>query len=298
MEWLKDKKNLPIVVALAVFVMLAAGGFVALELGAFSGSAAPPVASGPPPGIPGGPPSGVPGGPPSGVPGGPPSGVPGGPNTASIGRGPGIVPPLPRGSRGTPLPPTAAGTTIVAKKSDVVNPLIGPDPFKIPGGAQKVAASQAKLAGPKLALRDEIGPLNLFTIRPPAPPVAPIISGADTANGPDPAANYRLSGVITGAEGINAILEVGGQSQSVKPGDSLPDGTQVQNIQTTSVTLRTAGGTLINLPLSAGNPDQGTNNFNGPPGYGQFQPGGGFNQGGGYNPGFNGRPPYIPPGQG
>ena len=34
MEWLKDKKNLPIVVALAVVVFLVAGGLIALELGA------------------------------------------------------------------------------------------------------------------------------------------------------------------------------------------------------------------------------------------------------------------------
>jgi hypothetical protein len=294
MEWLKDKKNLPIVVALAVFVLLAAGGFIALELGAFSGSSAPPVASGPPPGIPGGPPSGVPGG--------PPSGVPGSPSTASIGRGPGIVPPLPQGSRGRSLAPNAAGTTVAGtpvavKKSDIVNPLIGPDPFKIPGGAQKVAKDNAKLAGPKLALRDEIGPLNLFTIRPPVPPVPPVLPGTGTATGENPAVNYRLSGVVTGSDGINAILEIGGQSQSVKPGDSLPDGTQVQNIQTTSVTLLTASGTVINLPLSAGTPDPGTDGFNGPPGYNQFQPGGGYNQGGGYNPGLNGRPPYTPPGQ-
>jgi len=45
MDWLKDKKNLPIVVVLAVIVFAAAGGLIALILGAFSGSGAhrPPV---------------------------------------------------------------------------------------------------------------------------------------------------------------------------------------------------------------------------------------------------------------
>ena len=272
-EWLKDKKNLPIVAALLVFVVLAAGGFIAFTLGVFpTGQSAqvPP----PPQGIPGGPPVG-PGGP-LNSPGGPPV-VPGGPQPPkghpSFRRG--LPPGLPQGRTVTSADESAA----VIKKPVSANPLVGPDPFKIPGGAQKLAKTFTN-AIPKPALRDEIGPLNLFTIRPPAPPVPPTLPSSD-ATGANPAANYRLSGVITGSDGINAIVEVGGQSQSVKPGDSLPDGTQVQNIQTNSITLRTAQGAVFNLPLSAGTPDQGQN-FNGPPG---------FNGGG-----FNGRPQFNPGG--
>ena len=67
MEWLKDKKNLPIVAAMAVFVILIAGGLIAYTLGAFNGSA-PVVASNAPTSssYPGG--VGYPGG--SGYPGG------------------------------------------------------------------------------------------------------------------------------------------------------------------------------------------------------------------------------------
>ena len=184
--------------------------------------------------------------------------------------------------------PAVAGAPAAAASAAPVNPLVGPDPFKIPGGAQKLAKTLTA-ALPKPALRDEIAPLNLFTLRPPAPPAAPSIPGTSGANGANLAANYRLSGVITGSDGINAIVEVGGQSQSVKPGDSLPDGTQVQNIQTTSITLRTVAGAVFSLPLSAGTPDQGQNNFNGPQGYNP-----GFNPG--FNPGYGGRPPYIPAG--
>ena len=270
MEWLKDKKNLPIVVALAVFIFLGAGGLIAWELGLFNGS---PVAQAPiaPTGAP---PSGGPGSYPPGV---PPVGSGGYPGPRL-----GAVPGIPRGIPGKPV----AAATAAKINANNVKPLTVPDPFQIPHGAKKLAPINNRLAGPKLPLRDLVGPLNLFRIRPPAPPPAPNIPGlVNGVNGQtDPAANYRLSGVITGTDGINAILEVGGQSQSVKPGDSLPDGSQVQNIQTNSITLRTAGGAVINLPLSAGTPDQGPTNFNGATPY----------QPGGYN-GY-GAPPQFNPG--
>ena len=278
MEWLKDKKNLPIVVALAVFFFLGAGGLIAWEMGAFNGS--PPVAQVPLPQL-GTPPVG-------GAPGYPPGVPPVG------GRGPGY--PLGRPLRAAPGIPqglpgkTAAAASAPKINANTVKPLVGPDPFNIPNGAKKLAAANARLLGPKPPLRDLVGPLNLFQIRPPAPPPAPTLPSDSGVNGQtDPAANYRLAGVITGTDGINAILEVGGQSQSVKPGDSLPDGSQVQNIQANSITLRTAGGAVINLPLSAGTPDQGTynqgtNGFNGPSPY----------QPGGYN-GY-GAPPQFSPG--
>lgn len=283
MEWLKNKKNLPIVVALAVFIFLGAGGLIAWELGLFNGSSSvaqvPVVPTGVPP-VSGTGPSYPTGGPPVGPGGYPrPRGYPG----STLG----AAPRIPQGIPGKPAA-AAAAPNITA---NTVKPSAVPDPFQIPNGAKKLALINNRLAGPKLPLRDLVGPLNLFRIRPPAPPPAPVVPGIDTAvNGQaDPAANYRLSGVITGTDGINAILEVGGQSQSVKPGDSLPDGSRVQNIQTNSITLRTAGGTVINLPLSAGTPDQGTfnqgtNGFNGPAPY----------QPGGYN-GY-GAPPQLSPG--
>lgn len=282
MEWLKDKKNLPIVAAMAVLFFVIAAGLIAWELGAFNGSSsvaqapAPPIGGPPPPSGPPSYPAGVtgPGSLPAGL-GGPP--LPRGRRRAA-------APGIPRGVPGAPLLAAAPGIS-----ANNVNPAVGPDPFGIPNGAKKLAAATARLIGPKLPLRNVIGPLNLFRIRPPAPPTPPVIPGVDSsANGQDPAANYRLSGIITGTDGINAILEVGGQSQSVKPGDSLTDGSLVQNIQTNSITLRTAGGAVINLPLSAGTPNQGTTNqgpngFNGPSPY---QPGG-FN-------GYGGPPPYSP----
>ncbi len=276
MEWLKDKKNLPIVATIAVLFFVIAGGLIAWELGAFSGGSAPvpvPVAGGGPPGVP-------PGGPGPGY----PPGVPPVPGGSAPGLPTGAAPGIPRGIPGKSV---AAGAPKI--NANTVKPLAVPDPFQIPNGAKKLAAANARLLGPKPPLRDQIGPLNLFQIRPPAPQPPPVIPGLEAqVNGQtDPAANYRLSGVITGTDGINAILEVSGQSQTVKPGDSLPDGSKVQNIQTNSITLRTAGGAVINLPLSAGTPDQGTinggpGNYNGPP----YYPPGGYN-GPGAPPQFN-----------
>ena len=273
MEWLKDKKNLPIVMALTVALFALAGGVIAWELGLFSGStpvASAPTPSGGPPGAP--PPGSMPPGsmPPGGMaprgPGGSP-GMQGVPTGAPAG--------IPRGVAGVPTAVPAA-----VKKPVNTNPAVGPDPFNIPNGAIKLARRNALLAGPKLPLRDAIGPLNLFQIHPPAPPPVPVLPdvgngiGGNTTVGPDLAARYRLSGIINGTDGINAIIEVDGQSQSVKPGDSLSDGAKVTNIQATSVTLRTTGGAAITLQLSAGTPDQGNaqmpNNFNG---QAPFQPG-------------------------
>lgn len=254
-EWLKDKKNLPIVAALMVVMLLVAGGVIALETGAFDShsAAAPPVQA--PQGIPGGPPVGA-GGPPN--PGRPPTGA------SPIGGRPGLPPGLPQGR----VLGTTAATAAVTPKSDIVNPLVGPDPFKIPGGAQKAAKARLIAAGPKPQLRNVIGPLNLFQIHPATPPAPPIdFSRTSSTQQSNPAANYRLSGLINGPDGNNAILEVSGQSQSVKPGDTLADGTNVQSIQSTSVTLKSPGGSVFVLPLSAGTPDQGTAPFNGQPQY-------------------------------
>ena len=268
MEWLKDKKNTPIVAGLIVFLLVAAGIAIALETGAFGGSASTPgVSGGPSAGIP---PGGmVPGGSPGGmVPGGPP-GMPGRQSEMPMG--------IPRGVSSARSAAATAAT--VVKKPVNTNPAVGPDPFQIPNGAQKIANINKMLAGPKLPLRDAIGPLNLFQIHPPSPPPAPVLPDVSGGQGggntvtADPASRYRLSGIINGTDGINAIIEVDGQSQSVKPGDSLPDGTKVTNIQATSVTLRTNSGAALNLQLSAGTPDQGNaqgNNFNG---QAPFQPG-------------------------
>lgn len=264
MEWLKDKKNLPIVVGLAVFVFLAAGGLIAFELGAFSGgSASSTAASAPTPAL-----GGYPGGAPPGALGGYPGGRFG-------------------GASPVPLRPAAvAGAAAAAGAKPVaVNPMVGADPFALPGGRKLLAgASGLKVADARPPLRETLPPMNLFTLRPPRPEVSRNYNLPSAAN--QLLANTRVSGIVNAADGIFAVVEVNGTPQTVKPGDALPDGSKVASIQSTGVTLRIPGGGAITVPLSNGSPEQSQPNpfggFSGYPGGGY--PGGGFSgyPGGGY----------------
>ena len=249
MDWLKDKKNLPIVVGLAVFVLVVTGLLIAFETGLFSPAPAlTPVASSP-------------GMDPGMAPGSRPSIGPGSPTMPpSMGR------PLEgtRGPIGMRNPQMASALTKTPVAPKLVNPAIGPDPFSIPGG-QKNYARQVNAAlvgsasGMPPLLRDILPRNDLFTISPPSPP--PVVVGPNSDPGSQ---NYKLTGVMNSDGSILAILETNGQSQTVKPGDSLSDGGKVVSIQDTSVTLRTPSGTSVSIPLStgAGAPDQFQNGQN------------------------------------
>lgn len=268
MDWLKDKKNLPIVVGLAVLVLLVAGGLIALETGLFSGSSAQvPTATSTVSGGPVGP-----GGPPS-SPGSPGGAVyPGGaaqPGSPSYSGRPLIGGASPYGGRTTSTMPAAT------KAPTLINPAKGPDPFSIPGGQknyqkQVVAALVGTATGMPPPLRELLPRYDLYTIHAPPPPV--VVDGPNSDPGSQ---NYKFTGVVKSDTGILAILETGGQSQQVKPGDSLPDGGKVVSIQDSSVTLRTPGGSTVSVPLStgSGSPDQFQNGQNGQFGQDPNQPG-------------------------
>lgn len=237
MEWLKDKKNLPIVVGLAAFFFIAAGGLIAFELGLFSGGGGAPPASparmGTAPGPPGT------GGAPVGM--GTPMGV-------------GTPMPTMPGAKGMkPATPPNGKTAATPATPVVVNPASGPDPFSIPGGQQMMAKRLAVGKSAKPALRDMIPVFNLFKVQvavtlPPPPPPPP----------PNVPTNIQVIGIVNSAGGIYAILNVSGQSQSVKPGDSLQDGSKVTAIQQNSVSFRSSSGSVFTVPLTGGSdqPDQ------------------------------------------
>ena len=282
MDWLKDKKNLPIVVGLAVVVLLAAGGLIAFELGAFNGSAAPVTVAqtGLSPGsYPGGYPGGYPGAAPSVYPGGYPGATPVGRPTRAV------------ASAGAA--PSAAA--LPAVKPDVINPLLASDPFALRSAHKTAALAGLSSVGARPRLSETLPPLNLFTLNPPRPPA----SNAFRLPGGDEQllASTRVSGIVTAADGIFAVVEVNGVPQTVKPGDPLVGGSRVASIQSTGITLHTPDGNTINVPLSNGPPQQNQNNsfggFGGYPGggFGGYPgggyPGGGY-PGGGYPGGFGG----------
>lgn len=278
MEWLKDKKNTPIVIGLAVFLFLAGGGLIAWEAGAFTpapaalpatGAFGRPLAAGAPT---------MPPGPMS--PGSPPNSMSSGPMTAggppsNMGSAPGpFGSNSPAGARTASAPgkiPTGPAAPVL------VNPGKGPDPFYIPGGqkvlTKRMLASSGATGtnGMKVPLREILPVFNLFKPEAPAPP--PEVTLAAQPAAPPP--NLKVIGIVNSADGIYAILEVNGQSQTVKPGDSLLDGSKVGAIQTTSVTVRTSGGATITVPLTVGS-GQSDDTQNGP----------------GNNPGMNGGQPF------
>ena len=271
MDFLKDKKNLPIVIGIAVAVLVAAGGLIAFELGLFGGGAPTPVPTqlahrgGPTPGGPGGPDSA----PTPMAPPGPPAGAPPPAMMARM-----------MASHGMTAP--AANMAAAPAPAVVVDPTRGPDPFFIPGGTKRVASAGSVigggLKGMKTPLREILPPFNLFKVQAPEPPPSPPLPVVGPTPGSAPPANIRFDGVVSAADGIYAILEVNGQSQTVKPGDSLQDGSRVTSIQATSVTLRSATGVTSTIQMTGGagqtdpNGNGGDPNGNGgdPNGGGQF----------------------------
>ncbi len=247
MDFLKDKKNLPKVVGIAVAVLVAMGSLIAFELGLFGGGGSPtPIA------------------PTLANRGGP---TPPGPADATLPTTPTAMPaPTPTPVRVSHAPgrPVMPGVRVAAVLPPVVvDPTKGPDPFSIPGGLKRRALKEGtaggSLLGMKIPLRDRIPVFNLFKLQPPAPPPAPPLPTGPNTSGPAPI--VRVVGIVNAADGIYAILEVNGQSQTVKPGDSLLDGSRVTAIQATSVTLRSGAGMTTSLPLTGGQgqTDQGGN---------------------------------------
>ena len=291
MNWLKDKKNLPIVVGIGVFFVLAMGGLIAFEAGLFptqtSTASAPPLAP---------PTNGLP------LPGGssPPGGVPPFGRGSSVPPGPGSHNPFGAG----PVPGAATALAGVPGLNEarpgVTTPnATGPNPYNIPNGRVLLAQRNGPALG-NLPLRERLPRVDLFTLPPPTPAGSPINTGGNGQN-LLLASNYRLSGVVNGADGnINGILEVGGQSQTVKPGDTLPDGSVVESITQTGLILRTPGGTPLTISLSNGSdtPPNGQGYpGQGYPGQGQGYPG----QGQGFpgqGQGFPGQGGQGFPGQG
>lgn len=254
MDLLKDKKKLPLVIGLAVFVLLGAGGLIALELGAFNPPPAvvptPVASSSSGPGSRPGTPDVVPGGP---RPGGPPAPFGGTPTQQVASR---FGPPRP----GAPVAPAAPVAPVL------VNPASGPDPFNIPGGTKRIAARTPLVV--KAPLRAILPAYNLFQLHPPAPPPPPIPPDLGNGNGQAQALPVIIQGIVKGDDGIYAIASVNGQSQTIKPGDSLLDGSRVVNIQDTGVTIRSATGVEQTVPISNGGTpgDQGNGQGYGQPG--------------------------------
>jgi len=146
--------------------------------------------------------------------------------------------------------PAAAGKPAAATPSaDLAST---PDPFQLPG-SKDISIAQAR----QNALTQVVQTL------PPIPD--PYISNyhdngtrTDTGAGGSPppiagpedaGSNMRMAGVLYG-NGIYALLETDGKTQSVQPGDTTDEG-KVISIEPNAMILRTADNRLIKVSLSA-----------------------------------------------
>ena len=270
-EWLKDKKNLPIVAAVGALVLIGSIVLILFENGAFAPHPAPtPVASSSGPGVT--PPGVMPG-----LPGGlPPQTMPAGgpPGTPPAGARPGQTPARPGQT------PVAAGAKAPAALLNVAK---GPDPFKVPG-YHPFHLSQASVNA--LRVRNSLPPVFIQQYT----PKDQLITKARRGNQsllpvtltPEVSSSMRMSGVITSDNSIKALLEANGVSTQVQPGDTV-NGGKVLSIQADGLTLRTSDNRLVRVPLSS-TPTGG----NSPYGGGNSPYGGGNSPYGGSGGGYMG----------
>lgn len=319
MNFLNDKKNLPIIIAIAAVIII--GAVVSgLYFGGVIGQPAQPAALGPStapgstsyPGAPGEArpgmaPAGAPGMPHAqampgapgmspvhpGMPGGP-MGAPGGMRTASLpnvaaggpgasehmpgasamGRGHGgkVIgrrPGAPAGAPGMPGAPGmlgaagpggpggamvasgAATSTAVVFQGD---PTVGPDPFytkQPPKIIKNFNGLGGETDGPLLGNGDGTLPPIPTTLTVPLPGGG--VNGTDPTGAVDaPVVNdqlRRVSGILHSSDGVYAVLETNGVSQTVQPGDDV-GGAKVTGIDNDGVTLKTDDNVVLHVPLS------------------------------------------------
>ena len=216
-EWLKDKKNLPIVVGLGVTVLVLAVVAMLFEMNILPPKpSAPDVASVP---LSGQPPGTLPGD------------MPPAPGPPSNGAPPAVNP-----SAKTPAAPSAPQN--VAK---------GPDPFRAPLAKPQIDPALKEAS----RVRNTLPPVFIQQYTPPDQLAAQGTSNKSPAIdlAPQVSTSMRMSGVVFTDNAIKAILETNGVSQQVQPGD-LVDGGRVISIQADGLTLRTADNHLMRVPLS------------------------------------------------
>ena len=239
MNWLKDKKNLPIVFGLVAVVVVAAVVIVLFVTKTIGGS--PDVAAAPPPPAslsmpprPAGAPmsSGFPQAQ-SGMMGTPPAGAPG----SSYGA---------QASGHTQI---ASATTAEVGLNTPLNVRTGPDPFKFTQRDKIVKKMIVKavnnfISSPDFPTENVVAP----TV-PPLPSETGAVAGftAPVIN----STNHEVTGILQ-SNGVSAILESNGQSTTVQPG-SIVDGAKVISIQPDGMTLKSVdNGQIIKVPLGTG----------------------------------------------
>lgn len=270
-EWLKDKKNLPVVIGVGAFVLIGAIVLILFEAGVLPPQPAPTPVAVASPNAPGAPRLGA-----------PPIAPP--PQEQLVGGAPrlagrlGSVPPgaLPAGA----APGQAAGAKAAVAP---LNAAKGPDPFKVPGYHPFQASAAAASA---LRVRNALPVVFIQTYTPKDKLLISPTGGGklppQITNTPEVSTTMRMSGVITSDNSVKALLEDNGVTSQVQPGDTV-DGGKVLSIQADGLTLRTGDNRLVRVPLS-GTTTGGSSPYGGNgsgPGGGNYSPPPSADQGGG-----------------
>jgi hypothetical protein len=300
MDWLKDKKNLPFVIAGVVILIIVGVTLTLFETGVFNQSNPTPAT---PPQI-----SSAPGGPT--VPGAP--GMPGAPGTTTTANlppgapgAPGMPGGMPRGLRTGKhhlgasqhqkalAAQTASAAPAAATPGSLkpINTATVSDPFALPSFSKtKLVAGITKAIATALPpLRGIVPDQNIYSgvsaesQLPPLPKMASLLPGMGR-NPYQVASLPRLAGVIN-FNGVHAIVQSPYGSESVNPGDHIGGVGRVVSIQPSSITVKTSDGQTVQIPITAGNPNQ----YGGPGGY-PGGPGGYPGAPGGYPGGPGGYP--------
>lgn len=246
MNWLQDKKNLPILITIIVVVVLAGGGAIMWQAGLFN---PPPPAA-----------QTAPSAPPTSTAPEPTETASTSGNSVEPSTQPGFSTPLfKRGKKPGPLSklsgPGAPGGPAAAQAAAANDPTAvliasGPDPFHLPGTPRTSKAKDQPVAPPP-PLPPLPDPLLARWHDMPVPGSTTVSTGHPVITEPTTdTSGRRMSGVLFG-NGVYALLEANGKTEAVQPGDSVDGGTVV-SIDATRLTLKTDNNRLVIVPLSSG----------------------------------------------
>ena len=290
-QWLNDPKNQPIVYGIAALVVIVSIGAVLFSLRVFNPPApyVPKLAGMPTPM--------------TGV--GPNGPIPAGESTGPVPNAPAMPGAMTRPST-FPMRPAGPGKHMASNA--------GVPSSTFAGGVDSAAAPAVVAAAPNARV-DPFAPYGgvIRLQRPPRPPVASFvpdlifskITPAGQTNEeslptdqvtPSAAPPITVNGVMLG-NGAYALVDNGGQSLVLQPGDQIPNGGgQVVSIQSDSISVKEPGGQTVKVPVtsgqSAGNQGAPGGQYPGQYGGNTQYPGQYGNQGGGQ---YNGQmPPRAP----
>jgi hypothetical protein len=181
-----------------------------------------------------------------------PQNLPGKPAKTPPGKRPVVMaarkPSVPAHLPGTPPVPGALPGTVATTVAVAGAPNARPDPFAPYVDIKTFLKSLERFQPPRPRVDSYAPPLSITTYTPIPDQIVLVNPAGPTTS---PAANIgRVSGVMLG-QGAYAIVDNGGQSLVLQPGDQLPNGEgQLISIQSDSISVK-VDGQIVKVPISS-----------------------------------------------